>query len=120
VSGSSCKFGGELRQTTGRDVAGVVDELGEGVSDVALGDRVFGLAVGSAAAAELALLADHVPIPPPLDFAHAAAQPVAFATATRCLELLDVTENTTLLINGAAGVVSDEPPGAASPVAPMP
>jgi NADPH:quinone reductase-like Zn-dependent oxidoreductase len=55
---------GELPQTTGRDVAGVVDKLGEGVSDVALGDRVFGLAVGSTAAAELALLADYAPIRP--------------------------------------------------------
>jgi NADPH:quinone reductase-like Zn-dependent oxidoreductase len=98
-------FGGELPQTTGRDVAGVVDELGEGVSDVALEDRVFGLAVGSTAAAGLALLADYAPIPLSLDFAHAAALPVAIETATRCLELLDVSQGTTLLINGAAGAV---------------
>ncbi|MBV9535086.1 MAG: NADP-dependent oxidoreductase, partial [Solirubrobacterales bacterium] len=98
-------FGGELPQRTGRDVAGVVDELGEDVSDVALGDRVFGLAVGSTAAAELALLADYAPIPPPFDFTHAAALPIAIETATRCLDLLDVNENTTLLINGAAGAV---------------
>lgn len=90
---------------TGLDVAGVVDELGEGVSDVALGDRVFGFAVGGAGAAELALLADYAPIPAPLDFAHSAALPIAIETATRCLELLDVNENTTLLINGAAGAV---------------
>ena len=83
----------------------MVDELGEGVSDVALGDRVFGFAVGSTAAAELALLADYAPIPPSLDFAHAAAPPVAIETATRCLELLDVDKNTSLLINGAAGAV---------------
>jgi NADPH:quinone reductase-like Zn-dependent oxidoreductase len=83
----------------------VVDELGEGVRDVALGDRVFGLAVGSTAAAELALLAAYAPIPPPLDFTHAAALPMAIETATRCLELLDVSEHTTLLINGAAGAV---------------
>ena len=35
-------MGGELPQTTGREVAGVVDEVGEGVTDVAVGDRVFG------------------------------------------------------------------------------
>jgi hypothetical protein len=35
-------MGGELPQTTGREVAGVVDELGAGVTDVAVGDRVFG------------------------------------------------------------------------------
>jgi threonine dehydrogenase-like Zn-dependent dehydrogenase len=36
-------FGAGLPQTTGRDVAGVVDEIGEGVTDVAAGDRVFGV-----------------------------------------------------------------------------
>jgi NADPH:quinone reductase-like Zn-dependent oxidoreductase len=37
-------FGRPLPQTTGSDVAGVVDEIGEGVSDVAVGDpRVRGL-----------------------------------------------------------------------------
>ena len=31
-------LGGELPQTTGREVAGVVDEVGEGVMDVTVGD----------------------------------------------------------------------------------
>ncbi len=34
-------FGAELPQTTGRDVAGVVDEVGAGVTDVAVGDRAL-------------------------------------------------------------------------------
>jgi NADPH:quinone reductase-like Zn-dependent oxidoreductase len=33
---------GELPQTMGHEAAGVVDELGEGVADVAVGDLVFG------------------------------------------------------------------------------
>ena len=33
---------GELPQTMGHEAAGVVDALGEGVADVAVGDRVFG------------------------------------------------------------------------------
>src|ERR1700736_1488999 len=49
-------MGGELPQTTGREVAGIVDELGEGVNDVAVGDRVFGFAHGGAGAAELSLV----------------------------------------------------------------
>jgi NADPH:quinone reductase-like Zn-dependent oxidoreductase len=51
-------FGDGLPQTTGRDVAGVVDEIGEGVRDVAVGDRVFGVSDDGAGAAELALLTD--------------------------------------------------------------
>jgi NADPH:quinone reductase-like Zn-dependent oxidoreductase len=97
-------MGGELPQTTGREVAGVVDELGEGVSDVKPGGEVFGFAAGGGAA-ELALLADYAPIPPPLDFTAAAALPVAVETAVRTLDTLKVGAGSTVLINGAAGGV---------------
>jgi NADPH:quinone reductase-like Zn-dependent oxidoreductase len=97
-------MGGDLPQTTGREAAGVVDELGEGIEDVAPGDRVFGFVTG-AGAAELAVLADYAPIPASLDFAGAAALPVAVETATRTLDLLGVGQDTTLLVNGAAGAV---------------
>jgi NADPH:quinone reductase-like Zn-dependent oxidoreductase len=43
---------GRLPQTMGHEAAGVVDELGEGVVDVAVGDRVFGLSAEGAAQAE--------------------------------------------------------------------
>ena len=43
--------------------------------------------------------------PASLDFAGAAALPVAVETAARTLELLGVREDTTLLVNGAAGAV---------------
>jgi Zn-dependent alcohol dehydrogenase len=36
----------ELPQTMGHEAAGVVDELGQGVADVAVGDRVFGFSTG--------------------------------------------------------------------------
>lgn len=98
-------MGGELPQTTGREVAGVVDELGDGVTDAAPGDEVFGFVASGGGAAELALLADYAPIPPALDFAGAAALPVAVETAVRTLDLLGVGAGTTLLINGAAGGV---------------
>jgi NADPH:quinone reductase-like Zn-dependent oxidoreductase len=65
-------MGGELPQSTGREAAGVIDEVGEGVGQVAPGDRVFGFVTG-AGAAELAVLAEFAPIPAPLDFAGAAA-----------------------------------------------
>ena len=98
-------MGGELPQRTGREVAGVVDELGEGVSDVSPGDRVFGFAAGGGGAAELAVLVDYAPVPPSLDFAGAAGLPVAVETAVRTLDLLGVGAGTTLLVNGAAGAV---------------
>jgi NADPH:quinone reductase-like Zn-dependent oxidoreductase len=79
----SLSFGAGLPQTTGRDVAGVVDEVGEGVTDVAVGDRVFGVSDDGAAAAGLALLTHCAIIPPSLGFIDAAALPVALETATR-------------------------------------
>jgi NADPH:quinone reductase-like Zn-dependent oxidoreductase len=97
--------GGDLPQTTGREVAGVVDELGDRVTDVAVGGEVFGFAAGGGGAAELALSGDYAPIPPSLDFARAAGLPVAVETAVRTLDLLGVGEGTTLLVNGAAGAV---------------
>jgi NADPH:quinone reductase-like Zn-dependent oxidoreductase len=96
-------FGAELPQTTGRDVAGVVDEVGEGVTDVAVGDRVFGVSDDGAGAAELALLTFRAIIPPSLGFIAAAGLPVALETATRALDQLGVTSGSTLFINGASG-----------------
>jgi NADPH:quinone reductase-like Zn-dependent oxidoreductase len=96
-------FGAGLPQTTGRDVAGVVDEIGEGVTDVAVGDRVFGISDDGAGAAEFALLTFRAPIPPSLGFVDAAGLPVALETATRGLDQLGVGQGTSLLVNGAAG-----------------
>jgi NADPH:quinone reductase-like Zn-dependent oxidoreductase len=96
-------FDAPLPQTTGRDVAGVVDEIGEGVSDVAIGDRVFGVSDDGAGAAELALLTFRATIPAPLGFVDAAGLPVALETATRAIDQLGVTGGTTLFINGASG-----------------
>ncbi len=95
----------ELPQTMGHEAAGVVDELGEGVADVAVGDRVFGLSAEGAAQAELAVLSYYAPIPPSLDFRGAAALPAAIETATRALDQLGVGSGSTLLINGASGSV---------------
>jgi NADPH:quinone reductase-like Zn-dependent oxidoreductase len=89
----------------GHEAAGVVDELGEGVADVAVGDRVFGFSAQGAAQAGLAVLSSYAPIPPPLGFPGAAALPAAVETATRALGQLGVERGSTLLINGASGSV---------------
>lgn len=94
----------ELPQTLGYEAAGVVDELGADVRDVALGDRVFGFCTEGAAQAELAVLSYYAPVPPSLDFPGAAALPAAVETATRALDQLGV-DGGTLLVSGASGSV---------------
>jgi NADPH:quinone reductase-like Zn-dependent oxidoreductase len=98
---------GDLPQTMGYEAAGVVDEVGEGVADVAVGDRVFGFSEAGAAQAELAVLSYYAPIPPSLGFPGAAALPAAIETATRALDQLGdgAGSGSTLLINGASGSV---------------
>ncbi|MEV0665064.1 NADP-dependent oxidoreductase [Actinomadura luteofluorescens] len=95
----------DLPQTLGYEAAGVVDEVGEDVADVAVGDRVFGFCVEGAAQAELAVLSHYAPIPPALDFVGAAALPAAIETATRALDQLGVRDGSTLLVNGASGSI---------------
>jgi NADPH:quinone reductase-like Zn-dependent oxidoreductase len=93
----------QLPQSLGYEAAGVVDELGDGVVDVAVGDRVFGFTAQEGAQAELAVLAHYAPIPPSLGFPEAAALPSSIETATRALDQLAVGAGSILLINGASG-----------------
>jgi NADPH:quinone reductase-like Zn-dependent oxidoreductase len=87
----------------GNDAAGVVDEVGDGVSDVAVGDDVFGL--GAATQAELAVLRAFARKPSSIDWSVAAAAGVAVETSIRALNLLGVTRGTAVLIDGGAGGV---------------
>ncbi len=97
-------LGGDLPLRTGSEVAGIVDELGDGVTDVEVGDRVFGIAEnGTGGAAELVLVDFYAPIPASLDFEEAGVLPVPLEVATRGLDALGVKAGSTVLINGAAG-----------------
>jgi NADPH:quinone reductase-like Zn-dependent oxidoreductase len=96
-------MGGELPMGMGLEVAGVVDEVGDDVTTVTPGDTIFGPT--SNGAADFALLTDFAQIPAVLDFAGAAALPVAVETAARGLDELGVESGHTLLINGGAGAV---------------
>jgi NADPH:quinone reductase-like Zn-dependent oxidoreductase len=87
----------------GYDASGVVDEVGEGVTDVAVGDDVFGL--GNHTQAEYAVLDSWARKPASVDWAVAAAAGVVAETAERVLRLLGVTEGTTFFIDGGAGGV---------------
>ena len=98
-------MGGDLPKRTGQEVAGVVDQLGDGVRGVEVGEAVFGAAAGGGGAAELALVENYARVPEGLDFAGAAALPVAVETAVRTLDVLGVTGGQTVVINGASGSV---------------
>jgi NADPH:quinone reductase-like Zn-dependent oxidoreductase len=89
----------------GREAAGVVDELGPDVTDMAVGDEVFGFTVGGAAA-EHAILEDFARKPAGLSWEEAASLPVAVETSVRVFTVLGgVGDGQTLLVNGAAGGV---------------
>jgi NADPH:quinone reductase-like Zn-dependent oxidoreductase len=98
-------LGGDLPRRTGQEVAGVVDKLGDGVTGVEVGEAVFGSAAGGGGAAELALVENYARVPEALDFAGAAALPVAVETAVRTLDALGVSGGQTVVINGASGSV---------------
>jgi NADPH:quinone reductase-like Zn-dependent oxidoreductase len=87
----------------GSDAAGVVDEVGEGVTGIAVGDDVFGK--GRHAEAEYAVLDSWAAKPASIDWAVAAAAGVSGETAERGLRLLDVKAGETLFIDGGAGGV---------------
>lgn len=95
----------ELPRTLGHEAAGIVDEIGDDVSGVAVGDRVLGVSPYGAAQAELAVLSSWAPVPDSLDWARAAAIPAAAETAARALDQLGVAAGSTVLVSGASGSV---------------
>jgi NADPH:quinone reductase-like Zn-dependent oxidoreductase len=87
----------------GADGAGVIDEVGDGVHGVAVGDEVFG--IGNSVAAEYAILDDVGAKPSAMSWEEAAAIPVVTESAQRALDMLGVRAGTVLLIEGCAGGV---------------
>jgi NADPH:quinone reductase-like Zn-dependent oxidoreductase len=112
VNGADWKFmsgryaqGKPLERTgyPGFDASGVVDEVGDGVTGVAVGVDVFGL--GKQTQAEYAVLDSWARKPASVDWAVAAAAGVVTEAAERVLRLLGVTSGSTLFIDGGAGGV---------------
>ena len=96
----------------GRDAAGIVEAVGDGVAGLAVGDEVVGhvlLAppIQAGTIAEYAVLpaAAVVPKPAGLDFVTAAAIPLAGAAAAQAVEAVDPQPGQTVLVNGAGGGV---------------
>ena len=91
----------------GSDLAGIVKEIGDGVTNVKPGDRVFAITGYGAFAEEVAVDAKRlVPIPTGMDFATAAAFALTYATSDHALrDRGSLKAGETLLVLGASGGV---------------
>ncbi len=102
-------FARQLPSGIGLDVSGVVTAVGEGVSDLAVGDAVFGPAdfrnYPSAGAADEAVLYHWDRLPDGLSHVDAAALPMAVETAARYLAWSGFQKGQTILVNGAGSMV---------------
>ncbi|MGW2410949.1 NADP-dependent oxidoreductase [Streptomyces tubercidicus] len=93
----------ELPAGVGQDASGVVDEVGEGVDGVEIGDPVFG--EGASTYAEFAVLSAWARMPEGLTFEEAAGYPSVVETALRIIHQVGVRSGQTLLVSGASGGV---------------
>ena len=107
----AAQFGITVPSGFGYDVAGVIDEVGDGTTGFAMGDRVYGGALGRAVADFLVV---RTPVEAPDALFHtpegisnevASTLPVAAATAAAALAAIDLRPGDTVLIGGAAGGV---------------
>lgn len=108
---TAARFGLSLPAGFGTDYAGVVDQVGAGVTGFAPGDRVFGGALSRAVADLVVVDADggganeahHTPAG--VDDRTAAVLAIAGRTASAALAVVDPGPDDTVLIGGAAGGV---------------
>ena len=91
----------------GAEVAGTVEALGEGVSGLAVGDRVIGSVPNGGMAEKLAVAAERcTPIPDAMPFEEAAAFLMTYGTSYHALkDRAGLQAGETLLVLGAAGGV---------------
>lgn len=88
---------------SGRDAAGIVDQVGAGVEGVTVGDHLFGS--GNDTYGEKAVLSVWAGMPEGLSFEEAAGYPVPVETAMRILRQVGIQAGETLLVSGASGGV---------------
>lgn len=109
---TAARFGLSLPAGFGTDYAGVVDQVGDGVTGFAPGDRVFGGAL-SCAVADFVVIDPAAGIaanealhtPDGVDDRTAATLAIAGRTASAALAVVDPGPDDTVLIGGAAGGV---------------
>jgi NADPH2:quinone reductase len=104
----------EYPVTLGRDYAGVVEQVGAGVSGYGPGDHVFGFLLHANPTARDGAWADLVkvteelsiaPAPEGVDLAIAGAAPLAGIAAFASVDALDLSQGDVLLVAGATGGV---------------
>lgn len=98
----------ELPYTPGNDGAGVIEQIGAGVSEFKAGDRVYTGGSSSGTYAEFALCKKEQvhPLPAKVSFAQGAAMGTPYATAYRGLLQRAVAKpGETVLVHGASGGV---------------
>ncbi len=94
------------QRVAGRDVAGTVAAVGDGVSGFAVGDEVFGTSTsGSFAEYAVCPASQLAHKPAALSFAEAAAVPVSGGTALQALQKAGVRDGSRVLVIGAGGGV---------------
>jgi NADPH2:quinone reductase len=101
------QFKPELPFTPGSDIAGIVKEVGEGVTHLKVGDSVFGFVAHGGLAEEVIVPGNACfPKPPQMDFPVAASFMMAYGTSYHALkDRAKLMEGETLLVMGASGGV---------------
>lgn len=101
--------GSKFPKNTGADFAGVVEEIGSSVSDVKVGDEVFGVVKNMM---KEGVSAEYIAVPSSLiwrkpeniSFTQAASIPVVGTAAVTAIEKMGkINSQTTILVNGATG-----------------
>ena len=104
----------EFPVTLGRDYAGVVEQVGAGVTRYAAGDEVYGFVLHADPTVHDGAWAERITVgenggiasaPTGLDLATAGAAPLAGITAMLAIDALELSEGDTVLIVGATGGV---------------
>jgi NADPH:quinone reductase len=100
----------DLPHVPGYDVAGIVDQVGEGADGVAIGDHVMAMTPfprGAGGYAELVTIdAGFVArLPDDISLIEAAAVPLAAGTAADVLQRIDLAAGSAVLVHGASGGV---------------
>ncbi|HET8910270.1 MAG TPA: NADPH:quinone oxidoreductase family protein, partial [Ktedonobacteraceae bacterium] len=99
------QFKPEMPFSPGGEIAGIVKELGEGVEDVRVGDRVIAFTGWGGFAEEAVTSARNlIPMPEQMDFAAASAFVMTYGTSHYALkDRAQLKPGETLLVLGAAG-----------------